>query len=58
MGDRVEGFGKVYCHGHRSVWWPGLIETQGHFVYEGEEGSGGGVLGSESMLGFGKGKGV
>ena len=53
MGDRVKGFGKVYCHGHRSVWWPGLIKTQGHFVYEREEGSGGGVLGSESMLGVG-----
>ena len=29
---------------------PGLIEALGHLVYEGEEGSGGGAIASESVL--------
>ena len=40
VGDHVERLGEVYRHGHRSVWWPVLVEAQGHFVCEGEEGRG------------------
>ena len=58
MGDRVESFRKINRHGHRSVWWPGLIEAQGHFMYKGEEGCGGGVIGAEAMLGGCKWEGI
>ena len=50
MRDHVEGLGEVYRHGHRSVWWPGLIKAQGHFVCEGKEGGGGGVVVAETVL--------
>ena len=56
MGDRVESFGKVNRHGHRSVWWFALIETQSHFVCERKEGCGGTVSFAETMLCGGEGK--
>ena len=50
VGDHVERLGKVYRHGHRSVWWQLLVKAQGHFVCEGEEGGGGAVFGTEAVL--------
>ena len=38
--------------------WSGLVEAQGHLVGEGKEGSGGGVVGAEAVLGGGKGEGI
>ena len=38
--------------------WPGLIEALGHLVCEREEGSGGGAVVAESVLGGGDGESV
>ena len=58
MVDRVKGLSEVNRHGHCAVRWQGLIKALNHLLCEGEKGSGGGAVGTETMLCVGKGKGV
>ena len=50
MDDHVESFGKINRHGHRTVGGSGLVKAPGDLVGEGEEGSGGGPVGTETVL--------
>ena len=50
MDDHVESFGKINQHGHRSVRGSGLVKAPTDLVGEGEEGSGGGPVRTETML--------
>ena len=58
MFDCVKCLGKVKRYSHCAVRWQGLINALNHLLCEGEKGSGGGAVGTEAMLGVGKGKGV
>ena len=51
--DHVESFGKINRHGQCAVRWQGLIEALCHLVYEGKEGSCGGVVWAETVLCWG-----
>ena len=50
MDDHVESFGKIYRHGHSTVGRTELVEAPCDLVGKGEEGSGGGPVGTETML--------
>ena len=50
MNDHVESFGKINRQGHRTVGGSGLVKAPGDLVGEGEEGSDGGTVGTETML--------
>ena len=52
MYDHVESFGKINRHGHSTVGRTGLIEAPSDLVGKGEEGSGGGLVWTETMLGI------
>ena len=58
MGDHVESLREVNRHGHRSVWWPGLIKARGHSVCEGKECCCSVVICSKAVLCWGKREGV
>ena len=50
MYDHVERFGNINRHGHSTVGRTELVETPCDLVSEGEEGSGSGPFGTETML--------
>ena len=51
MYDHVESFGKINRRGHSTVGRTALVEAPSDLVCKGEEGSGGGPVGTETMLG-------
>ena len=50
MYDHVESFGKNYRHGHSTIGRTELVKAPCDLVGKGKEGSGGGLVGTETML--------
>ena len=50
MVDRVESLRQVNRHGHGAEGWSWLVEAADHLVDKGEECSGSGSGGTETML--------
>ena len=50
VDDHVESFGKINRHGHSMVVGIQLVEALFDLVGKGEEGSGGGPVGTKTML--------
>ena len=58
MGNGIECLAEIYCHDGGAGWGFPLVETSGDGLGDGEEGGGGGSLGSETVLGVSEGEAV
>ena len=56
MGNGIKRLTEIYCHDGGAGWGFPLVETSGDGLGDGEEGGGGGSLGSETVLGVGEGE--